>query len=980
MKLIEDADRYVSGQPLTAEAALKLAARLESEMATAARGDVGLYEVARERVLAHLLRTAAGEVRVGPAREGRELCLVRPPTGRRAPAATVAVVRLPEDLRASVGAMLGLAEEAGESVPGLHVRPVDPAYGAVFSDMDAAACRAAGREAEDAFDYERAAAAYRLAVVRSSGALAQVRELVRFLAEAYADYEETAEVLGSPALDLARERDLRLSLANALFQLGKYDGAREHYERLLKGEADPFVLRRLGELALRGGRVHEARERLQQAVRLAPGDPEVRDLLGRCESAASGEADALLSEARARLDAGDLGEARRLVAQVAERWRTHSGVERLRLAIDAAATREKAAAMASEANRLAAVGEWRAALQAIKDALRHDEGLRVALSDLSGAAERAVAAEDAAGHVKAARARAAEGDLPGALGAWLRAIETGVALPEEAAAEPLVQRLRRHLRRGKLDGRAVEGLAALHRADGFVKAGRLTEAEAALRDARRHLKDDSDARGIEAAIASIREEDRRKEAGARLAEADKAEAAGDFAAALAALERLPDGKGQDTSARRRRLREAIAANEAARALEARLLKLADTGEWWRLRRELRAPGAPVAPALAERASAAIAAEWAVELLPPPFTRTPGTLDLAQLGLSADADPLVAIDERRVIAALGDRLLVADLADLGVRWNLRLPARLALDRKTTRVFGADDRLHLLDCRTRTLTTLLLRAGGAEVVERVDLDRGAPTFDEPHRMAEESAFDAATGRLLLLAGGPRQSRLVSVSVEDGQVRGDETFAFPMFALRPIVGDPEGRFTVQRFLDLTKPQARFFSFAVVDARAKVLRKVLHADIEEPMHAIRRIAHIDGAAAPLLAQYWFINPFTGQVAQDSNALMQLRPDFDVFYHNSQPDLWLGDDRVISGAFAVAQGVLVLPWRRHGKKGGDGLSGLAIDRYQKTWDLDVPEGSRLVGVLDRSGRCFAVLKSALGTVVRAVDVAKGAFGTTTKT
>ncbi len=62
MKLIADADKFVSGKALSPEAALRLAARLQKAGADAPKTSAGLYEVARERVLNHVLRIHASPI------------------------------------------------------------------------------------------------------------------------------------------------------------------------------------------------------------------------------------------------------------------------------------------------------------------------------------------------------------------------------------------------------------------------------------------------------------------------------------------------------------------------------------------------------------------------------------------------------------------------------------------------------------------------------------------------------------------------------------------------------------------------------------------------------------------------------------------------------------------------------------------------------------------------------------------------------
>ena len=987
MKLIADADRFVNGAELKVTAALRLAARLEKAATAASRTDAGLFDLARDRVLNHLLRAFGDVVRVGTAQEGAHLVVIRPPRGKRAPRALIAVERIEEPLRAGLRLDLATDEEEEESVPGLQVRPIDPAFRARFAQMAAGDLAAAARAAEEEYDYDRAVAAWRLSVLRSGGSLDRVRELVRFLSDYYADYEEISELLSSEVIDVGRERDLHLRLADALYQLNQLDEAYDQYESLLaSGKPELVVVRRLGRMDLDANRLALAEQRLQAAGRLDPGDVRARTLLERCRSARGDVATALLEEAKAARAAGDGPRARAICADMAKRGLAHPGLDGLRADLDADDARAEAAGFLDDAQVLADIADWRHAAHALREAHQLDPSLVESTAALTTRVHAALAAEDCATHSATALERAAKGDPAGALMAFQRAISTGVPLPPPADEHPLLATLRGyHERRGGApDHHVCAALAALHQAQQHHAAGEHLEAEAALRTARRHLRDDAEVTALAASLRAVRQRERQARAQADLERATALEAEGALQAALDALEaavRMAGGEVADSEVRRARLRAALDRSETLTRLTRRLEKHAAGAEWWQVRRVLAETPLAEEPDIrpyADRASAAIQQSWQVTRLADPAS-TPGRLDLSSLGLEGTA--LLYLESERadtVLVGAGHVLAIVNPTDLAVRAIHRLPEGVRLDTRTSRLFIAGSRVLVFDGETRTLTVLGdLDAGELRVEDRLQL-RGLPGTADPAKLATETLYDATSGRLLTLLTGQRgrfEGRLLSMDLTDGQVRNEEGFNHAVFNLRHIVGTDQ--YTVQRLLNARRLTPNFYNFAVIDARTRVRSRRFYPDFGEPMHALRRISYIPNEKAPFVLQYWFLDPFSGQVLDHSNGFAQLKEDWSVYYQVSDPDTWMRDDRTLMTAFAVhaPTSSLIFHWRRYGSRKdappAHGVAGFALDGLNELWSTDTPTPEdKVTRVYDHraSDSVLALLDTAEGPSLRVVD------------
>ncbi len=996
-KLIADAERIAGLSPQespTAEALLKLAAKLQEARDAAPKLEAGLFDVARERVLGHLLATRLELVRLSRAQEGPHLLLVKPPSGRKAPVQLVALDRLPPPLRVAVLARLGAGDPAEDdaawSIPGLALRRPDPTLASLFDGLDAAACLRVAEEAEEAFDYERALCGLRVAVARAEPRLPAVRRLVRHLAEVTCDHAEVAELLSSPSLQPTLDRELQRALADALAETGALERARAVYERLAKSEPTADLLSRAGEMALRQQDLAAARAHLQAALRLDPAHDAARAQLERLAATDKDAVECRVAEARAALERRDFTAARALLEALAK-GKPQPAVERLRQDLDRAELRARAAELVAEAQRRVAAEDWLPAQKALRDALRLAPGEREAHAALVARVDAAVARQQSAQQLDAARRHEAQGDLDAALEAYLHALEAGATGLEGRLAARLERYVQRAggLTKARPTDRTLAGLAALHRAEEHLGGQQQDKAaaEAAVREARKHLKDDPDVRALEAQLQAQRETERLGRALRFLAESEAHEATNALDLALAALERAVEAAGKDvvdTAERRKRLKAALTAQRTDAEQAARFEGWLAAGNPFAV---LRATQAETHPSPArERAVAMVSDRFRVDALPPPMERTPGVLALERAGFPADRldDVLIAVDEggdtTRLWIGAGERLLWVESPELRVRATLRLPAPLRISRRTTRLFPTPQGVLLFDAEARVLWTLEWAGTRLGIVNRFELERLPPM--DPVQLATDAVVDPGLGRLLIAVSerGGQAGRLLSLDLADGQVKGEESFNHGVFNLRHVHGEP-GAFTVQRALDTHRITGRLFFYGLCDARGKVGKRLFFPDLEAPMHAIRRIVHVHGPsapAAPIFCQYWFLNPFSGEVVKEPNAFLQLKPGHEVFFQTSNPDAWLGDDKVGNGSFAVheGEGLLLFPWRG-GRKGKDlGVTGVTWDRFQRKLEVPVPEGQALQRLFEdrKAQRVFGLLRSATGLALRELDVKGRAF------
>jgi tetratricopeptide (TPR) repeat protein len=981
MNRLKEADRYVGGESMPGHAVLRLAAHLTKDKEMASKTNVGLYEVARERILVHLLRTDFDSVRVEKAKREAHALLIRAGKGRRAPPQTVPIDHLPADLLESlqVSLDLGLTATAEQGVRGLNVGEVDASLRSIFDGMTASDCLSAGRRAEEQYDYERALAAFRLAVLRSAGELRMVRELVRFLTEIYADSTSVAELLRSPVIKVSSCPDLQEHLADALFQIDEWDQAKAQYELLLKRSDAPVPLKRLGQIALKGAHLRVAEEYLSKALHLDPSDNETRSLLNQCRGKRGDEAGEFVSDAREALKNGDLDTADKALDGLTRRRLNHPQADRLRASIQQARNAAKAAQLIEHLDELVSDGQWRRIVQTLRRAHSLDPSVRTTTTELLEKALTEVAGAERVRYLQKGAANEKAGDVPGALEAFLRAVEAGASPVKDAAESPIFAMLAAYLARHPdhhPDDRELSGLADAYQVTALLAENRVKEAEHALREARRHLGDDVLVTELRKQVGSAGASRRKDRFQTLIETADKSEADGDLTQALTALDRAVEmGGAADAKleSRRQRIRKAIAAQKSIKTLHSRLSRLAKDKKWWQLRRELDAiPSGNTYEVLRSEADAQLTDISKVASIKVKKAAKTGRLDLDSLGIDADQQDnlIVEFDDTsgRGFIALDRQLVILSLPDLSPIEHLEWAESLnvSVKRPTARLFvdPSNDCLLVFDAVKTTLTRVSTEAGKVAVVDQLDLSRVLPPASSPELQAAETVFDPKSGRLLNLSTGQTKqqpSRLVSISAVDGAAHHEERFSYPVFNLKHIRGD--NLFTLQRLLDINRPQAHFYNFMVVDAHAKALERHGYMELDEPMHAIRRIAKGTDHAANLFCSYWFIEPFTGQVLNESNGFVQFKPSWEIFYQTSQPELWFKEARGVCAAFALARqnNLLLIPWRRTRGQTGYGVSALSVEQFREEWDVEMPPEAEITCLFEDQERPCAYILLLIG-------------------
>ncbi|MFT7621251.1 MAG: tetratricopeptide (TPR) repeat protein [Myxococcota bacterium] len=973
MKRIVEVERIVSGgQEPDISQLLRLAARLDKDAQTAARADVGLYELARERLLLFALRTgyhpdSADTLRIMPSPTGPHEVVLRPPRGKRAPGAALSLDRIPPDLRKTLDLTVEAAEM--ESVDGLDVRPVDPAVVRMLADMSPGDLAQAARAAEEEYDYERALGAWRVAVVRSRGDMALVRELTRFLTELYADFEETAELLSSEAVIL--DRELELALADALYQLERLDDATDAYQRLERQGAEAVVLRRLGALAHRGGDAGAALRWLERAIEQDPGDIAARELLERVRSARGDAAAAVVEQAKALADGGQIQDALALLQRSRDQGCSDGRLARLQSRLEAQQATALARQRLDAAQERADAGDWKQAAALLEEADQLDPGLATEASSLRATVHATRAGRECQAQVETALRRAAEDDLHGALRCWVRALETGIAIAEPAASDRLLAALQAAVPKGHPSDRQLHGAAELYRAEQQLESGNLAAAEATLSDARRHLK-------TGAALDAMSGRLRREKQGNRLAEAEAlvargaaAEAAGDTAGALKWLDKAA-GLGAPVDADRERLKAQLADTKRSARIVDRLERLVAAEDWWGLKRA--ATETAIGEAFGARATAAIASAWKVDEGASVAARAQGVLPVSELGMPDGAALITLLDRERGLIwfGAGRRLVVLAGDTLAFVAAFTLPEAVSVERGRTRIMATAEGLLLVDAQGLTVTRLQYVDEQLRVVDHRSLEKAIPGGSDPERLARGLQWDAATGRLLALQTGLRgkyQGRLLSIDPQDARAHNDASFAQPAFNLVPVVGTDQ--FTVQRLLDFTRPSRSLFYFWVVDGRGHTHQRPFYDDIGAPMHSLRRVVRVGEDAPLLLAQYWYLDPLTGKVADSSMGVCLVKAeDWSLYYQVSDPSSWARDGRQFFGAFAMHRPTESVAFGSRDTEGGTAVSGFDMSRFRPTWTAPAPRGSEIISVLDDVSRgwLWAFTRGSDGTVLRAVE------------
>ena len=989
MKALAEAEQYVSGESLPATKVLRLAERLDKAREHASKADSGLLELARERVLSQLLRTAKDTVRVGLAKESTSSLSIRAGKGQRAPAATISLDRLPIDLRSTLTEELALApQNASESTHGIDVGSLDPALCALYANQSANACLKGAESAEESYDYDRALMGFRLAVIRSQGDVATVRALVRFLTEVYADRDAVVRLLGSPQIPTHKHRDLRIALAQATHAGGQLPAAAKLYEELLAQADDPDLLAALADIDLHEGRVDKAQQRIKSVLKQDPSHKQARTLLDRCKRSLHSEADHWIARAQAALDQGELDDARDALDTLSRRKVHHPQITPLRTRLETMEANTIAADQIKRASLLADQGDWRQVVQLLRQAQQSMSSISDETASLLHKAEQAVAKEDCAHHLQEAATRFDGGNVAGALRSFHRALATNENFPDDVDSHPLLAVLRPTLKllgRTAPTDRTYDGLAALFKARKHLENTAWDDAENDLRDARRHLRNHPEIDALEQSLANARAEKKQSLVATWIAEARRLEESDQLVEALEALENAVDLKGgdfDDTDAWRNRLRAQTSERSKRTSVYKRLQQLASQEDWWRLQRELNATGNVLSKddtdVWQRRAQVGIQTAWQIETRSAP-TKTPvGRLPLSALDWSPECQQKVIVHpsttENILWLGAGQHLARVSLPNLRVQNVYGIPKTIEIASSTTRLFDWENRLILLDGNAKALTFLRFEDDQMHVEDRMDLSRILGGQSDPKRLVTETQLCPITGRLLVLETQQqrgRKSRLKSVSLDDGQVHHEESFPYPVFNLKPIHGD--SFFTVQRLLDWSRPQANFYNFAVVDGHARIEKRIGFAELELPMHSIRHIARGGTETSDLYCQYNYLEPFTGQVSQGTCGFAQIRPDWDIYYQTNETERWFDDPRQIAGEFGIhtPSQSLIVPWRTLSDPTSGGLSVIAFKGFQHQWSATLPNAWDWGGLLVHPGSDHPVViaRSDEGVQLHSVDM-----------
>ncbi len=436
---------------------------------------------------------------------------------RRHDACHAVIASLDDDARSWVQReidVLGPASaETGSGVE-LTARSVAPAADAADPDLDdasAAELLAAGEEAREAYDYERAQACFSRAVEASGGAVPAAVAFLSFVVDALAADEDALAVEARlPSATLSDPR-VALLLAVAAARAGDEARALRHVARARDARAAE-VLALIGRLALGGGDVERAARHLRAAEEHDPAHPDLRALADGIATARAAERApreaALAALLAAHRDAEALPEAQAILA----RWPESEPARRAARQIEERQREEAARRHLGDAEGAIARGEAAVALTRLQHALAgplaapdREAALR-RVREIE-AAERARAAQAAVDHVASLLAEAPLAYLTLAAYAELpeesrTAVRARIALPALGWLDRIPA-----ARPGGRVRAAVEAVRALQRASSLVDKD--PAAAAALVAAHDRLLDDVPlARSIEQRARAAAAEER----------------------------------------------------------------------------------------------------------------------------------------------------------------------------------------------------------------------------------------------------------------------------------------------------------------------------------------------------------------------------------------------------------------------------------------------------------------------------------------
>jgi hypothetical protein len=853
-----------------------------------------------------------------------------------------------EDVEPAVAAQLASRHGIELDVPeppvrGLSVSPLQRHERAPLREYAVERLVEMARQSIAAGEYADAERALRLAVFRSQGAAPVVWE--------WLDACVAAGVEGEGVSGFAREQELR------------------------EGRSPSTLLRRI-QLALRGGRANEVSDAVDSAL-LVDDHPLASELR--------------LSAARALLSAGQprravvalagLGSAPEVVAlrqQADEALRSELVAleaevrEALGLAHVEAARHALArlleVAGGAEAGRYDALQRelWEAAVQTQLAAPAVATSSGPALSSRLAAVNQLLAEGARLGHAhrglsaEAARleelvAQAVAQQLGSALAAedyllasrlvwgWLAVSRRA----PEPASTPTPERAVMGLFAAKANvvlAQPDSALAQWIAGEQLWRMGRIDEAAVALRDVPGGFGADPDLGALRGAVESALESRRREQAREALANVELLALEGEYAAALAALERATAlGADVPGGAARRREELQVQARDAQRVAEVGLKaqQALASGKPFTALSALRQLTPAQQQAESIRAAFASATDAARQLYPVAnlaLDSSPSAgpeLSSAQLGL----DAIVPKDLRvgmmsatgDLMLATKDRLFVVSGSTLELLHAVSLPESLSAADGGDAIFacgsrGGRHRSFVFWGRgAGTLTTLDLPDGGpAEVTALHDIKALWPKPKNKNQVAQSMSFCSEREELWVLdtfqRSGGHEARLCIIDPIGGRLVAVESFPVGVTQLSPLQGT-DCHVVSRMYEPPSKRGKGWFHAAVLDARGRATERWDFNDTDDEVYAIRRAIR-SPSTQRTYAEHWFVDPRTGKVPSDAQGLVALREEGRLVYQGRAPAGLLAPGLRLTGAMGVhsepdRRDLLLWPWVDENKQGG---------------------------------------------------------------
>ncbi len=745
---------------------------------------------------------------------------------------------------------------------------------AVLSEVDGVAAGKILEMAEAAlaeFDYERAAALFKAAVVKSDGEGGTVCRLASFLVDDYAQFEEAVRLLSSASCEV--NLDGKGLLARSLFMLGRKDEALAAYRELHEaGGGDALSTRRQGMLLKEKGLLGEAIAAFQKALGLDAADGEAARLKAECEQSLADELKGRLSQVESKLDSGAVAEAVELLDGMSRGEWLPPEYYRLRKRVEERQRGAEKSRLTGRAGECEAAGDREGAAALVKQALEldaQDAMLRNWSERLDRELRVAAAAE--------LRARGSEAFARGELGeaivqwaaAWLKDGSPWEGSEDATRLSRIVVDFVEGAGRGPA-GPQVQALEALYRAvlaerDGNLEEAILQSARAgvlmeqhpagvALRSAigeRRRWQEEAVAREAFARAQALEREGRTEEAAEHY---DKAALAAGFA--------LAEDAGKRAASLRRKLENARARDSLAQ----RVTELLDKGEYFQALRELRAAEDWAVPeghgvagevgagqavggkqaddsgdacadgwdrfdVLEARAQEGIAEKYPVTAipLPPPLLETRTEYRSRKdgiLGFKAGATLAVntSPDSNEVFLVSGRKMLCLNLHELRAVGTATLPPAAELGGKNGFVLydmlpGDRHALLFLNFEDDYLMQVEHRRGRIDVTNVMPLAR---SMRGTRQQVKRWFVPAGREEKLMICqsspGAGGGTAFYGISLADGRLLHEEEFGYTLTNLRRLPGR-EGQYLVHRHPEPSQMRRPgYFSFALVDSRMRI------------------------------------------------------------------------------------------------------------------------------------------------------------------